>query len=104
MLSFLLKGRAERVILAVLLRLVPALFPKEELMSAQPHASLAIDPSWFTDPAPPFWVLISELDQRVQIQAVNILIDTQIAMAKVQLEGLQNFKKVAGGIKAPAGR
>ena len=58
----------------------------------------------FIDPAPPFWVLISELDRRVQIQAVNILVDTQIAMAKVQLEGLQNFKKVVGGIKAPVGK
>jgi len=71
-------------------------------MSSQPHASLAIDPSWFTDPAPPFWVLISELDRRVQIQAVTILVDTQIAMAKAQLDGLQSFKKVVGGIKAPA--
>ena len=68
-------------------------------MSAQPHASLMIDPSWFTDPAPPFWRLIAELDQRVQVQAVNILVDTQIAMAKVQLEGLQNFKKVVGAAK-----
>jgi hypothetical protein len=73
-------------------------------MSSQPHASLAIDPSWFTDPAPPFWALLAELDQRVQIQAVHVLLDTQISMAKVQLEGLQSFKKVAGAVKAPAGK
>jgi hypothetical protein len=49
-------------------------------------------------------VLISELDRRIQIQAVTILVDTQIAMAKAQLDGLQSFKKVVGGIKAPAAR
>jgi len=69
---------------------------------SQPHSSLMIDPSWFTDPAPPFWRLISELDRRAQLQAVNVLMDTQIAVAKAQLEGLQSFKKVLAGAKAPA--
>lgn len=74
------------------------------MSSAQPHSALRIDPSWFTDPAPPFWRLLEGLDRRVQLEAVNVLLDTQIAVAKAQLDGFQKFKKVIAGAKAPAAR
>lgn len=74
-------------------------------MSSGPlHSSMRIDPSWFTDP-PPIWLrIIAELDARTQLQVANVLVDTQIAVAKAQLQGLQSVKKITASAKIPAAK
>jgi hypothetical protein len=49
------------------------------------------------DPGPEIWRIILELDRRVQIQAVEAVLDTQIAVAQAQVKGLQGMKKVLAG-------
>ena len=51
------------------------------------------------DPGPEIWRLIFELDRRVQVQVVGAVLDTQIAMAKAHINGLEQVRKVIGGIK-----
>jgi len=51
------------------------------------------------DPAPEIWRIIFELDRRVQIQFVDTLLDTQIAVAQAQVRGLESMKKVLAGVK-----
>ncbi|MFN0154630.1 MAG: hypothetical protein ACKVUT_09645 [Gaiella sp.] len=46
------------------------------------------------DPAPEIWRIIDELDQRVQLQVVGAILQTQIASAKVHAEGLQKIHDV----------
>jgi hypothetical protein len=50
------------------------------------------------------WGIIRELDQRLQLQVVNVVLDTQIAIARAHVDGLQNLKKTLGGIKASASK
>jgi hypothetical protein len=51
------------------------------------------------DPAPEIWRLIFELDRRVQVQAVKVVLDTQIAVAQAHVQGLQQIQKVIAGAK-----
>ena len=46
------------------------------------------------DPAPEIWRIIFELDKRVQIQVAEVVLDTQIAIAKAHLKGMDSMKKV----------
>jgi hypothetical protein len=59
-------------------------------------------PGPVTDPGPEMWELIRALDQRVQLQVANIVLETQIVMARAHMEGLQKIQKALGGVKAPA--
>ena len=49
------------------------------------------------DPAPEIWRIIFELDRRVQLQVVEMVLDTQIAAAQAHVKGLQGLKKVLAG-------
>ena len=51
------------------------------------------------DPAPEIWRLIYELDRRVQVQAVKVVLDTQIAIGKAHIAGLQQIQKLVLGAK-----
>jgi hypothetical protein len=68
-----------------------------------PREQLSPALQWFPwppgDPAPEIWRIIFELDRRVQIQAVNIVLATQIAQTKAQLDGLTKFQKLVAGAK-----
>jgi hypothetical protein len=46
------------------------------------------------DPAPEIWRIIFELDKRVQIQAAELVLDTQIAVLQAHVKGLTGLKKV----------
>jgi hypothetical protein len=48
------------------------------------------------DPAPEIWQIIQELDRAHQIRAVNVILDTQIAVAQAHMKGLQGLKEVVG--------
>jgi hypothetical protein len=52
------------------------------------------------DPAPEIWRIIFELDRRVQLQAVNIVLQTQINQVKAHLDGLTKIQKLVSGAKA----
>jgi hypothetical protein len=66
---------------------------------SQPELSPALQ--WWPwppgDPAPEIWRIIFELDRRVQLQVVETVIDTQIAVAQAHVKGLQGLKKVFAG-------
>jgi hypothetical protein len=49
------------------------------------------------DPAPEIWQIILQLDRRVQLQVVESVIDTQIAVTQAHVKGLQGLKKVLAG-------
>ena len=51
------------------------------------------------DPAPEIWRLIYELDRRVQVQAVKVVLDTQIAIAQAHVQGLQQIQKLVSAAK-----
>jgi hypothetical protein len=67
-------------------------------MSSQPGLSPAL--KWWPwppgDPAPEIWRIITDLDLRVQLQVVNAVLDTQIAVARAHMEGLQKIQKAIG--------
>ncbi|MFL5969807.1 MAG: hypothetical protein ACJ74L_09430 [Gaiellaceae bacterium] len=46
------------------------------------------------DPAPEIWRIIFELDRRVQIQVVERVLDTQVAVLQAHVKGLQGLKQV----------
>jgi hypothetical protein len=45
------------------------------------------------DPAPEIWQIIFELDKRVQVQIAEIVLDTQIAVLKAHVKGMDGIKK-----------
>ena len=51
------------------------------------------------DPAPEIWSIIFELDRRVQLQAANIVLQTQIAQTRAHLDGLTKIQKLVSGAK-----
>ena len=51
------------------------------------------------DPAPEIWRIIYELDRRVQVQVVDAVLNTNIAVARAQVEGLENIRKVIAGAR-----
>lgn len=51
------------------------------------------------DPAPEIWSIIFELDRRVQLQAANIVLQTQIAQTRAHLDGLTKIQKLVTGAK-----
>jgi hypothetical protein len=65
---------------------------------ANPDVSRAFPFPWRPwppgDPGPEIWQIINELDQRVQLQVATAVMNTQIAMAKAHLEGLQSIQKI----------
>ena len=46
------------------------------------------------DPGPEIWRLIFDLDRRAQLQAANIVLQTQIAQTKAHLDGLTKIQKL----------
>jgi len=52
---------------------------------------------------PEMWGIVRELDQRVQLQVLNVVLETHIGMARLHIEGLQKIQKAVGG-KAPAAK
>ncbi len=51
------------------------------------------------DPGPEIWQIIFELDRRVQVQAANIVLQTQIAQVRAHLDGLTKIQKLISGAK-----
>ena len=51
------------------------------------------------DPGPEIWRLIFEPHRRVQVQAVNVVLQTQIAQTKAHLDGLTKIQKLVTGAK-----
>jgi hypothetical protein len=51
------------------------------------------------DPGPEIWKIIFELDRRVQVQAVNIVLQTQIVQTRAHLDGLTKIQKLVTGAK-----
>jgi len=49
------------------------------------------------DPAPEIWRVILELDRKVQLRVVDAVLNTQIAMARAHVEGLESIRKVISG-------
>lgn len=53
------------------------------------------------DPAPEIWRIILDLDRRIQVQVVDVVLETQIAVAKAHVEGLERIRDVVvSGAKA----
>lgn len=52
-----------------------------------------------TDMGPEMWGIVRELDQRVQLQVLNVVLETHIGMARLHIEGLQKIQK-AMSVKA----
>jgi hypothetical protein len=48
------------------------------------------------DPAPEIYAILRDLDIQIQVQAVGVMIRTEVAMTKARLEGLQQLEKVIG--------
>ena len=68
--------------------------PQRELSSA-----LQFFPWPPGDPGPEIWRIIFELDQRVKVQVANVVLQTQIAQMKAQLDGLTKIQKLVTGGK-----
>jgi hypothetical protein len=49
------------------------------------------------DPAPEIWRIIQELDRKVQLKVVDVVLNTQIAMSRAHVEGLESIRKVIAG-------
>ena len=49
------------------------------------------------DPAPEIWRIIYELDRKVQVRVVDAVLNTQIAIGRAHLEGLENIRKIVAG-------
>ena len=74
------------------------------MTNPQPELSRALQ--WWPwppgDPAPEIWRVIFELDRRVQVQVIDAVLNTQIAIAKAHVGGLEQIRKIVGGA-APKG-
>jgi hypothetical protein len=46
------------------------------------------------DPAPEIWRIIFELDRKIQIEVVERVLDTQVAVLQAHVKGLQGLKQV----------
>jgi hypothetical protein len=49
------------------------------------------------DPAPEIWRIILELDRKVQLRVVDVVLNAQIAMARAHVEGLEGIRKTIAG-------
>ena len=51
------------------------------------------------DPAPEIWSIILDLDRRFQLEVVDAVLSTQIAMARAYVDGLERISKVVAGAR-----
>jgi hypothetical protein len=58
------------------------------------HPQLRVDPSWFTDPPPPFMQLIRDFDPAQRLKVAGILIDTHIAIAEARIAGMKQIREL----------
>jgi hypothetical protein len=49
------------------------------------------------DPAPEIWRIIQELDRKVQLRVVDAVLNTQIAISRAHVEGLESVRKIIAG-------
>ena len=69
------------------------------MANPQPELSRLLDwrPWPPGDPAPEIWRIIYELDRKVQIKVIDTVLQTQIAIGRAHLEGLENIRKIVAG-------
>ena len=66
---------------------------------AQLARAMQLGPWPHGDPGPDIWRVLLELDQRVQLQVVGVVLDTHIAQAEAHVNGLREIRElVAKGI------
>jgi hypothetical protein len=49
------------------------------------------------DPAPEIYEILRDLDIKLQVQAVGVMLRTEMAMTKARLEGLLLLEKIFAG-------
>ena len=65
---------------------------------ANPQPELSPSLQWWPwqpgDPGPEIWRIIHDLDRRVQVQVVDAVLNTHIAIARAHVEGLENIRNI----------
>lgn len=51
------------------------------------------------DPGPEIYRLIEELDSQRLVEAVGVVLDTQIAMSEAHLAGMQKVREIVGSLR-----